>query len=131
MRKSFVIVAACLAFTATACGGSSTSSDTTVPASTTSELSSDSTKKEITITIGENSGTDVVSEVVQGQQVTVTFLNKDADDEIHIHGYDLTTGEMKKGVPASITFTANNFGDFEMESHVSEEVVQILRVIPS
>lgn len=135
MKKSFLVFSAVAVLTLAACGGSSSNesnndSDTTVASSISSEPS-ESTVQEITITIGKNSGTDVVSEVKQGEEVKVTFLNNDADDEIHIHGYDLSTGDMKKGTPSSITFTASKTGDFEMESHVSEEVVQILRVVPS
>ena len=135
MKKSSLIFSAVAVLSFVACGGSSShesniDSDTTAASSVTSEPT-DSTVQQITLTIGENTGTDVVSEVKEGQEVTITFLNNDANDEIHIHGYDLSTGDMKKGTPSSITFTANKTGDFEMESHVSEEVVQILRVVPS
>lgn len=129
MKKPLaVLVCACLPIFA-ACSNSTSSSDTTIAESSTTSVSSQ--VKEITITIGENSGTDVVTEVKQGQEVKITFVNNEANDEIHLHGYDLSTGEMKKGVSSSITFTATKTGDFEMESHVSEEVVQILRVVPS
>ncbi len=108
-----------------ACGGSSSSSDTTVVSS--SSVAAGTVEK--SFTIGTNTGKDVVFEVQQGDNVKLSFVNPDAADEVHLHDYDLTTGEMKKGVASSISFTAENAGDFEVESHVSEELLLTLRVV--
>lgn len=107
-----------------ACGGSSSSSDTTVV--TSSSIASGTVEK--SFTIGTDTGKDVVFEVSQGDNVTLTFVNPNANDEVHLHGYDLTTGKIEKGVSSSISFTADNTGDFEVESHVSEELLLTLRV---
>ena len=108
-----------------ACGGSSSSSDTTVVSS--SSVAAGTVEK--SFTIGTDTGKDVVFEVQQGDNVKLSFVNPDAADEVHLHDYDLTTGEMKKGVASSISFTAENAGDFEVESHVSEELLLTLRVV--
>ena len=81
-----------------------------------------------TFTIGTDTGKDVVFEVKQGDNVKLTFVNNEADDEVHVHDYDITTGEMQKGVASSVSFTADKAGDFEIESHVSEELLLTLRV---
>jgi FtsP/CotA-like multicopper oxidase with cupredoxin domain len=114
-----------------ACGGSSSSTDTTVapakPGGAMSTIPPTGTVEK-TFTIGTDTGKDVVFEVKQGDNVKLTFVNNEADDEVHVHDYDITTGEMKKGVESSVSFTADKAGDFEIESHVSEELLLTLRV---
>lgn len=107
------------------CGSSTSSTDTTVVVDSTS-LATGTVEK--TFTIGTDTGKDVVFEVKQGDNVKLTFVNPDGDDEVHVHDYDITTGEMKKGVASSVSFTASNAGDFEIESHVSESLLLTLRV---
>lgn len=114
-----------------ACGGSSSSSDTTVAAATPGGAMSTippSGTVEKTFTIGTDTGKDVVFEVTQGDNVKLTFVNNNGNDEVHLHDYDITTGEMTKGVESSISFTADKAGDFEVESHVTEELLLTLRV---
>jgi hypothetical protein len=43
-------------------------------------------------------------------------------------GYDLSPGETKMGEASIISFTADKAGDFEIESHVTEDVLVIIRV---
>lgn len=81
------------------------------------------------MTIGKNTGTDVVIEVLQGQSVTLKVVNPKSHDEVHLHGYDLTTGSIEKGEVGTMTFTATRTGEFDIESHETEEVVSILKVI--
>ena len=114
-----------------ACGGSTSSTDTTVVSNTPSGAmgtvpSSQTVEK--SFTIGTDTGKDVVFEVAQGDNVRITFTNPNADDEVHLHDYDITTGAMTKGVASSISFTADKAGDFEVESHVTEELLLTLRV---
>ncbi len=116
-----------------ACGGSTSSSDTTVAANTPSGATGTvppSSAVEKTFTIGSDTGKDVVFEVSQGDNVKLTFVNPNGNDEVHVHGYDITTGEMEKGVSSSVSFSADKAGDFEIESHVSEELLLTLRVNP-
>ena len=111
------------------CSSSSTSTDSTLVTSkesATTVLGSDSF--EYTITVGENTGVDVVIDVVQGAQVVLNVVNPNSHDDIHLHGYDLSTGSLEKGEIGTMTFQATQVGDFEIESHESQELVSILRV---
>lgn len=126
MRKLCIaVVAACVL---SACGGNSTVSDTTSVDHGTDTTVAASNEFEYTMTIGENTGADVVIEVVQGQTVTLKVVNPKSHDEVHLHGYDLTTGTIEKGEVGTMTFTATQTGEFEIESHETEELVSILKV---
>lgn len=113
-----------------ACSSDSSTSDTvavvTTVASTESTMSDGSVT--IDVVVGENSGPDRVEEVALGSQVTLTFINPDADDEFHVHGYDLGGDMTKKGDTKTFTFTADKAGEYEVESHLSETVLMVLRV---
>ncbi|MEV0799173.1 cupredoxin domain-containing protein [Kribbella sp. NPDC050281] len=61
-----------------------------------------------------------------GQTVLVTAVS-DADEELHIHGYDKEL-ELTPGKPASVKFTANMKGTFEIETHKSGKLVAKLVV---
>jgi plastocyanin len=113
-----------------ACSSDSSTSDTvavvTTVASTESTMSDGSVT--IDVVVGENSGPDRVEEVALGSQVTLTFTNPDADDEFHVHGYDLGGDMTKKGDTKTFTFTADKAGEYEVESHLTEAVLMVLRV---
>jgi len=106
--------------------GSNLSADTT-------EMPGDSTAKvagpiEISVTVGTDSAVDRVEEVSLGSQVNITLTNPNAADEFHLHEYDLTSGETPKGEAAVISFTADKAGDFDLESHVTDEVLVVISV---
>ena len=107
---------------------SSSSSDTTVAIETTDTATATGDVVEIALIVGENTGADVKQTVPLGASVRITVTNPNGPDEIHVHGYDISTGEMAKGQEAVIEFVASNAGTFDLESHVSEEVVLILTV---
>jgi ABC-type glycerol-3-phosphate transport system substrate-binding protein len=107
---------------------SSSSSDTTVAIETTDTATATGDVVEIALIVGENTGADVKQTVPLGSSVRITVTNPNGPDEIHVHGYDISTGEMAKGQEAVIEFVASNAGTFDLESHVSEEVVLILTV---
>ena len=113
-----------------ACSSDSSTSDTvavvTTVASTESTIGDGSVT--IDVVVGENSGPDRVEEVALGSQVTLTFINPDADDEFHVHGYDLGGDMTKKGDTKTFTFTADKAGEYEVESHLTEAVLMVLRV---
>ena len=113
-----------------ACSSDSSTSDTiavsTTVASTESTMSDGSVT--IDVVVGENSGPDRVEEVALGSQVTLNFTNPDADDEFHVHGYDLGGDMTKKGDTKTFTFTADKAGEYEVESHLTEAVLMVLRV---
>ena len=107
---------------------SSSSSDTTVAIETTDTATATGDVVEIALIVGENTGADVKQTVPLGASVRITVTNPNGPDEIHVHGYDISTGEMAEGQEAVIEFVASNAGTFDLESHVSEEVVLILTV---
>ena len=120
-----------------ACSSDSSSTDsavTTIAVDSTASMSGDPTttvsdgRIAIDVTVGENTGEDRVEEIPLGSEVTLNFTNPQADDEYHVHGYDLGGGVTKKGDTKTFTFTADKAGDYEVESHISETVLVILRV---
>ena len=117
-----------------ACSSDSASTDTIAAAETTLNTLSDTSTTisdgsiTIEVVVGENSGPDRVEEVPLGTEVTLQFTNPDADDEYHVHGYDLGGGVTKKGEMKTFTFTADKAGDYEIESHISEKVLAVIRV---
>ena len=70
------------------------------------------------------SGTSI--KVKAGQTVLITAVS-DAADELHIHGYDKEL-ELAPGKPASVKFTADMKGTFEVETHESGKLVAKLVV---
>lgn len=123
--KKFALAAVAV-FALSSCSGTSTS-DTTISTDTTAIASTENTEK-FTLTVGENSGDTNIISFTKGSNVELTIVNPEADDEVHLHGYDLTTGELPKGETAVISFVADEVGDFEVESHISEEVLSIVRI---
>ncbi|MEV6413036.1 cupredoxin domain-containing protein [Kribbella sp. NPDC051718] len=64
--------------------------------------------------------------VKAGQTVLITAVS-DADEELHIHGYDKEL-ELAPGKPNSVKFEANMKGTFEIETHKSGKLVAKLVV---
>ena len=127
MKKIFVFTT--LALFLASCGSASSSSDTSSVANKQMATTVPDAKTfEYTITVGENTGTDVVIDVVQGAQVVLNVVNPNGHDDVHLHGYDLSTGSIEKGEIGNMTFQATKTGDFDIESHESEELISILRV---
>lgn len=127
MKRIFVF--ATLVLLLASCGSTSSSSDTSLV--TKKQMATtvpDANTFEYTITVGENTGTDVVIDVVQGAQVVLNVVNPNGHDDVHLHGYDLSTGSIEKGETGTMTFQATKTGDFDIESHESEELISILRV---
>ena len=83
---------------------------------------------EISVTVGTDSAADRIEEVALGSQVNITLTNPNADDEFHLHEYDLSTGDTPKGESAVISFTADKAGLFDLESHVTDEVLVIISI---
>jgi len=131
MKITAPLVALVLALSA--CGGSGTT-DTTSPAVdssapvTTDPAAGKLAAVTVDVTVGVDSGADRRESIALGAPVTVNLVNPGGDDEFHLHGYDLSTGETPKGVTSSISFTANKAGEFELESHVSGDVLVVLVV---
>ena len=86
----------------------------------------------ISVTVGTDDfatlkGTRVV-QVPKGSSVTLQFTNPTADDDIHLHGYDLAV-TVTKGTPGSISFMADQTGQFDVESHVTNTVLLVVVVV--
>ncbi|MDO8389370.1 MAG: hypothetical protein Q7V57_02695 [Actinomycetota bacterium] len=82
---------------------------------------------QIDVLVGTNSGADRIERVKVGNQVTLTITNPNSADSYHVHGYDLEQ-EVAKGVAAIINFTADEIGRFEVESHITEDVLVVIEV---
>ena len=113
-----------------ACSSDSSTSDTIAVSTTVASTESTIGDGNVTIdvVVGENSGQDRVEAVALGSQVTLNFTNNEAEDEYHVHGYDLGGGMTKKGDTKIFTFTADKAGEYEVESHLTEAVLMVLRV---
>jgi hypothetical protein len=140
-------VALALAVVLTACGSSSDNSAastaaTSAGAETTvaDELTPTSApptpatvtdgKATIDVTVGTDDfttsrGTRVVS-VPNGTAVTINITSKDAE-EYHLHGYDIEQ-KADPGKTATFEFTADQTGQFDLESHVTDETLLVLVV---
>jgi hypothetical protein len=126
MKKICVALFACCALVS--CGGSNEAASTTTSLAVTADTLDPANVFEYTITVGENTGTDVVIEVPQGKMVSLSVVNPSSHDDVHLHGYDLSTGTIEKGETGSMMFEAAKTGDFEIESHETGELISILRV---
>lgn len=82
---------------------------------------------EIYVIIGQTSGSAVAYQATIGSKVQIKLLNPDADDEFHLHGYDLSA-IAPAGQEVSIEFTADQLGSFDLESHVTGEWILTLVV---
>ena len=107
---------------------SSSSSDTTVASESTDTAVAAGDVVEINLIVGENTGPDMKQTVPLGASVRIIVTNPNGPDEMHVHGYDISTGEMAEGQEAVIEFVASNAGTFDIESHVSEEIMLVLTV---
>lgn len=90
--------------------------------------STDSAVAEFVVTVGENAGADTVFTVAAGTEVRLVLVNPDEDDEFHLHGYDLGGAMTPAGEEAIIQFTASDTGEFEVESHMTGDVLMVLVV---
>lgn len=127
MKK--IALAALAVFALSSCGDATTTDSTSLAPTTVATNSSDESNTEtFTLTVGENSGAKNIVSFTKGSNIELTIVNPNADDEVHLHGYDLTTGDLPKGEKGVISFIADEAGDFEIESHITEEVLSIIRI---
>jgi len=138
-HKIFIrsVVATCLLLGAVGCSSSTSDSGDDTSSEATSEEISEATSDEtsaadevveISVIIGQTSGSAVAYQATLGSTVRLKILNPDADDEFHLHGYDLESGVTPAGQEAIIEFTADKLGTFDLESHVTGEWILTLVV---
>jgi hypothetical protein len=83
----------------------------------------------ISVTVGVDSSPDRIEPVALGSEVTLEVVNPQADDEFHLHGFDLGDGAVvPAGQVARFVVTANTAGSFELESHETGEIYLVLEV---
>jgi hypothetical protein len=127
------LFAICLLLGTVGCSSSTSDSGDETESEATSEATSDETSAadevvEISVIIGQTSGSAVAYQATLGSTVRLKILNPDADDEFHLHGYDLDGGVTPAGQEAIIEFTADKLGTFDLESHVTGEWILTLVV---
>jgi hypothetical protein len=81
---------------------------------------------DITVANGKVNPSGATIKVKAGQTVLIKAVS-DAEEELHIHGYDKEL-ELTPGKAASVKFTANMKGTFEVETHKSGKLVAKLVV---
>ena len=99
---------------------------TTVPGATLPEPAEGPVQFDVVV--GVDSGPDRVEYIRAGADVTLNITNPGADDEFHVHGIDLEQSA-KAGVMATFTFVVDTPGEYEVESHVTGDVLIILQVV--
>lgn len=133
MRKIFAAMTPLvLIATLASCSDTDADDGANLSAGTTVVAASPSTKVagpiEISVTVGTDSAADRVEEVPLGSQVNITLTNPNVEDEFHLHDYDLSTGMTPKGEAAVISLTADKEGLFDLESHVTDEVLVVISI---
>ena len=126
------VIATCLLLGTVSCSSSTTDSgdDTDSAQDATSQDTATATAEvvEISVIIGQTSGSAVAYQATLGSTVQIKILNPDADDEFHLHGYDLESGVTPAGQEAIIEFTADKLGSFDLESHIANDWILTLVV---
>jgi hypothetical protein len=150
MKRRAWPLAVCLAIGLTACGSSkgdssgSGSSDSTAAGSATTveDVPTPTSGPPVPATVTDGNatidvkvgtddfattgGTRVVS-VPKGTSVTINLTSSDAE-EYHLHGYDIEQ-KADPSVTSTFEFTADQTGQFDLESHVTEKTLLVLVVV--
>ena len=121
--------------TTTASGATTTASTDDAPATTNAPPVPASTNADgsatITVTVGtddfDTTGGKRVVGVKKGTTVTISLTDASIDEQYHLHGYDLEF-DAAKGAAGKVTFTADETGQFDLESHVTEKTLLVLLV---
>ena len=85
----------------------------------------------IKVTVGtddfDTTGGKRVVGVKKGANVSIELTDPATAQSYHLHGYDIET-EAAKGATSKIQFTANKPGQFDLESHTTNNVILVLLV---
>lgn len=115
-------------------GGSAAATTLAAPASTTVDtaVADDSSADtpmsgpvQVDVVVGTDSGEDRIEHVTVGSSITLNITNPDAADEFHVHGIELEQS-VDAGVMATFNFTIDKAGTYEVESHVTQDVLVII-----
>ena len=124
------IIATCLLLGSVGCSSSDTTSEAGEDAAIVEDetlVSATDEPVEISVIIGQTSGSAVAYQATLGSKVQIKILNPDADDEFHLHGYDLSA-IATAGQETMIEFTADQLGSFDLESHKTGDWILTLVV---
>jgi hypothetical protein len=152
VRRGLAATLVVASFALTACGSDSKAADTTAAPTTAGGAETTAGEEEpptvtnapaeaaevtggkatITVAVGTDDfttkgGTRVVS-VPKGTEVTVELTDPNADQEYHLHGYDVEVAAAK-GATGKINFVADQTGSFDVESHDTEQVLLVIVVL--
>ena len=141
MRKH-IVVSSLFAITLASCSSSSNSTISTeaesvidAPASTIVAPTDAVINADGSVSINVNVGIDDydtlagerVVNVALGSVVTITLTDASADQDYHVHVYDVGA-EAKKGVPGVISLVVDQAGQFDVESHTTGKTLLVLVV---
>ena len=82
---------------------------------------------QVSVTVGKDDSPTRVNKVPLGATVQLALLNPTADDEFHLHGYDIEQ-KGKAGGQGIISFVADKRGSFTLENHLDGRVLLTLVV---
>jgi len=80
------------------------------------------------VRVGVDSRPSRIEYIRVGADVTLNIVNPNSDDEFHVHGIDLEQAT-RAGVMATMNFVLDAPGDYVVESHISGDVLIVLRVV--
>jgi glucose/arabinose dehydrogenase len=83
---------------------------------------------QIDVVVGTDSGPDRVEKVRVGSDITLNITNPNAADEYHVHVIDLEQ-KADAGVMSTMNFTVDQPGTYEVESHVTEDILLVIEVV--
>jgi hypothetical protein len=123
------------ASTTTAGGASTTAASDDEPATTNAPPVPVSTNADglasVSVVVGtddfETTGGKRVVSVKKGTTISISLTDPSIAEEYHLHGYDLEF-EAAKGAAGKVTFTADETGQFDLESHTTEKILLVLVV---
>jgi hypothetical protein len=112
----------------TGCAGKAADPAAGSPSSSASVTPSAGTEQRIAVTFehGEAAGDTGRVQVAEGTSITLV-VTSDTADEVHVHGYDVEKA-LSPGTPATLQFTADVAGVFEVELHHAGTVLLRLQV---
>ncbi|RJK97613.1 hypothetical protein [Vallicoccus soli] len=71
---------------------------------------------EVAIADGEVSPATGTYDIAEGDRVRIT-VTSDEQDELHVHGFGGPSLDLEPGVPGTLELTADETGQFEVETH--------------
>jgi hypothetical protein len=101
---------------------------TEAPPATTTEAAPAPVQVDVVVVGGEPQG-GIVRQSVDLDSAVVLTVTSDVADEVHVHGYDLMA-DVAPGAPATIRFTADAPGRFEIELEDTGVQIAELEVRP-